>query len=456
MYDLTNESGLTFALLDDMRAWRQRAVIELELSDSDHVSVESTYQMRIPLSLIRRFQQGVNLGDPVRLVLPFMVRPKGELLLDVNVVGPGRSSAFILLRQDAAKIQTAYLAHLSESTGDMKGRISNLLAGICAYTSDAWERTLEGRPQSRLGWQRKRRRVGQEKILAGYLQTDLGFNIQPSDILKCLEVLEEPRLKLVEALGEGEVQDSASECMLLAIPFMADPPRNLAELHQLAESFQEAVHNLSDDGLTVLAEYGRRWEMFIDTVVPAGQLCSVKLSERRPWPNAPSRVMSQEVAFGDAATSHVEIRAADHGVVIRKPKIYDLAEKKSGFEVVDATRVTADAVAFYASNDDRPYRAKISVEVWPRRFSRLLVNWLLVLIVLAGVAVARMTGGNDLVDALALMAFPLTLAGAVVLARETTPLAERLLRRSRYRLGLFISGLWVVILVRMLLSADLF
>lgn len=456
MYDLTAESGLTFALLDDMRAWRERAVIEFELSDSDHVFVESTYQMRIPLSLIRRFQQGVNPGDPVRLVLPFMVRPKGELLLDVKVAGPEGNSAFILLRQDAAKIQTSYLAHLSESTGEMEGRISNLLAGICAYTSDAWERTLGGEPQSRLVWHKKHRRMGHEEDLAEYLQTDLGFNIQSSDVQKCLEILKKSRLQLVEALGEGEVQDSASECMLLAIPFMADPPRNLAEVHQLAAAYQETVHNLSDDGRTVLAEYGRRWEMFVDTVVPAGQLCSVRLAERRPWPNAPSRVMSQEVAFGDAATTHVEIRVADHGVVIRNPKIYDLAEKKGGFEVVDATRVTADAVAFYASNEDRPYRARISVEVWPRRFSRLLVYWLLVLIVLAGVAVARMSGGNDLVDALALLAFPLTLAGAVVLARETTPLAERLLRRARYLLGVLITGLWVVILVRMLLSADLF
>ena len=59
-----------------------------------------------------------------------------------------------------------------------------------------------------------------------------------------------------------------------------------------------------------------------------------------------------------------------------------------------------------------------------------------------------------LVESLALLTFPLTLAGAVVLTREATSLAERLLRRSRTLLMVSIAALWAVALSRLLLNAD--
>ena len=86
----------------------------------------------------------------------------------------------------------------------------------------------------------------------------------------------------------------------------------------------------------------------------------------------------------------------------------------------------------------------------------MLIFWLLGLILLAGAVAAVLPESTpDLVDTLALLTFPLTLAGAVVLSRETSPLAERLLRRWRYLLVLAIGALWILTLIRLVLAADL-
>lgn len=73
----------------------------------------------------------------------------------------------------------------------------------------------------------------------------------------------------------------------------------------------------------------------------------------------------------------------------------------------------------------------------------------------AAAAVALMLPENDdLVDTLALLIFPLTLAGAVVLTREATSLAEGLLRRWRIGLVALMTALWMLALARVLLNAD--
>lgn len=46
--DLANQRDLTFALLDDTKAWRERAIYEIVLRDSDHVDVSTAYQLHLP------------------------------------------------------------------------------------------------------------------------------------------------------------------------------------------------------------------------------------------------------------------------------------------------------------------------------------------------------------------------------------------------------------------------
>ena len=143
--------------------------------------------------------------------------------------------------------------------------------------------------------------------------------------------------------------------------------------------------------------------------MPAGEISSIKLSEQRPWTGAPSSILEQEIAFGDAATTHVEIRTADHGVEVDQPRISDLVGESVDFAVGDTLRKTADAITIYATDSDRPYFARISVRARLRRGHRHLAMWLLALITFAGVVAVVLPENADLVDSLALLIFPLTL-----------------------------------------------
>ena len=451
-FDLSAEREATFALLDDTRAWKERAVHEFVLRDSDHVSVSSSYQVRLPIELVQRFEPSARAGDLVRLALPFGVRPK-QLLLDVDFQGFAGNAISLLLRDEASLLQAAYLERLlSDAAMEARG-LDALWIGVSAYTPSAWREH-----QARVDVPRRdaRRDSGTHRVraLVAYMTADLEFAIDETRVRRWLAELEPARLLLTEALAEGEDAESSSECMLLAIPFMPSRPDDLATIDELVCAFAKAVQVMPVPAREVLAEYGRRWEAIVDTKLPAGHPCSVKLLEQRPWVDAPSAVMTQEIAFSDATTTHVEIRAADLGVVIGDPEITSLAGDRAGYGVGDAIRETGDAIAIYASDPDRPYLARISVRARVRLGQRLLIWWLLLLIgMAAGVALA-LPEAADLVDSLALLTFPLTLAGAVVLSRESSPLAERLLRRWRVALVVAIGALWIITLGRLLLNGD--
>ena len=90
--------------------------------------------------------------------------------------------------------------------------------------------------------------------------------------------------------------------------------------------------------------------------------------------------MQQAIAFGDAATTHVEIRAVDHNVEIHQPRISDLTGKREGYAVVDTIRETTEAIAIYGSDIKRPYFAQVEVRARLRRVQRHLATWLLTLV----------------------------------------------------------------------------
>ena len=454
LFDLTEDWNLTFALLDDTRAWRERAVHEIVLRDSDHVNASTAYQIRLPLELIRDFEPTVNPGDRTRLLLPFTIRPK-HLLLNVDFAGLKGEPAALLLRQAASELQAAYLAHVDgRPLGDQPVG-GALWVGVSAYTASAWrEHRARFRPQVghrlRAGWYDLWRR----QALAAYLNADLELGIEPGHVAQWLGETEAARLALVEALGEGEDPESSSECILLAIPFMPIRPARIEDIAILVHEFCAAVDSMNAQARRLLAEYGRRWEAILETVVPVGQACSIKLTEQRPWIGAPSPILRQELALGDATTTHVEIRAADHGVVLDRPRLVDLVGRRVGFALADEVRETPDAVAIYAADAPGRYFARVSVRARVRLGHRLLIMWLLVLIVAAGGVVLALPANDDLVESLALLIFPLTLAGAVVLSREATSLAERLLRRWRLGLVVAIASIWLLTLGRLLLHAD--
>ena len=159
----------------------------------------------------------------------------------------------------------------------------------------------------------------------------------------------------------------------------------------------------------------------------------------------------QEVALHDARTFHAEIRAADHSVEIRKPRIIDF--KGATISVVDETRETAGAAAIYVSDDKRPDYAQVGVRMQTSGYFRGLFFLLYVLIVLAGWGVSLLPDGSSLDTSLVLLALPITFASAFLLTREPTSLAQRLVRPYQAFLGLLVAALWAYMVFRMVDNA---
>ena len=453
--DLSAQWNLTYELLDDTPAWRERAVHEILLRDSDHVDASATYQIRLPLKLVSAYEPNAQVGDRVRLLLPFAVRPK-RLLLNVDLAGAEGNSASLLLKRDSAFVQAGYLAHVDGRPLEDQPLGGALWAGVSDYTAWAWREHYVGpeRRARRLRWFVSGG-AWRAEALASYLNADLELGINARQVTKWLRQTEDARIALVEALGEGDDPESSSECILLAIPFMPVRPNGIADIDILVAEFCTAVDSMSPRARRVLAELGRRWQVIIDTVVPVGRPCTVKLSEQRPWLNSPSPYLEQELAFGDAASTHIEIRAADHGVVLDRLRVDDIAGERVDVRVGDDARQTADAIALYADASALPSVVRVGLRARPRRGYRLPIMWLQLLIAMAGVTMLSLPGTfTHLVESLALLTFPLTLAGAVVLTREATSLAERLLRRRRTHLMASIAALWAVALSRLLLHAE--
>ena len=477
--DLANEHDLTFALLDDTKVWRERAIYEIVLRDSDHVDVSTSYQLRLPVDLIRRYEPSVKPGDRVRLLLPFTIRPK-QLLLNVSFSGVKDESCALLPRANDSDLQAEYLVHLDNEVLSEQPLLDNLWRGISAYTVRPWRNhrnDTKPRPWRRLspGFED----VWRVRALAAYLNADLELDIDPSHVERWLRLLDGARRRLVTALGEGEDSESSAECILLAIPFMPERPSELQDIEELLERFCNAIEMINDRALRILAEYGRRWEVILETIVPVGQACSVKLSEQRPWNGVPPaaraaeplpltrwqrvvrfvRIMTtlshldQVFALGEARTTHIEIRAADHDVVLGPPRIIDLTDERETVPVLEA-RATLDAIAIYAAGSEERRFARIRLRASARRGHQLVVLWLAILMFAAGLVATQLPSDAQLVESLALLTFPLTLAGAVVLSRERTSLAERLLRPWRVILAFGITWMWVIALVWLVIRSG--
>ncbi len=468
-FDLSEQQDLTFSLMDDTQVWRERAVHEILLRDSDHIDASVSYQIRVPLELVRRHEPTAQVGDRVRLLLPLAVRPK-RLLFDVSIEGAEGSSASLILKRDAAPIQAEYMTHLDGRPLEERPLRGTLWAGVSAYTPWAWR-------EHHVGFKRRARRplwivsrrAWRIEALARYLATDLGLDIEARHVAEWLRQTEDARIALINALGEGEDSESSSECILLAIPYMPYQPDRITDIDILVTEFCAAVKSMKRPALRALAELGRRWQLIVDTTVPAGRPCTVRLSEQRPWLNSPSPWLVEEIAISDAASTHVEIRAADHGVVLDRLHVNDFEDTPVDHWMSEDVRTTADAVALYADAHTAPLvvrelyadtRAapgvvRVKLRARPRRAYRRPIRWLQLLIVMAGITMLSLPGTfSHLVESLALLTFPLTLAGAVVLTREATSLAERLLRRSRFILMTSIAALWAVALIRLMSDAE--
>lgn len=247
------------------------------------------------------------------------------MLFNVSASGPDGGAAHFLLREEAALIQSGYIAHVVQgiSTGDQAFG-GELWTAISAFTPGKWSHFLAENQPGLL--RRMRDRSGEEHrtdSLVAYLDAALSFAVSRPDVVRWLAQLEVPRELLLAAFEEAPSDLSSSECVLLAIPFMDLQPGDSGGVDDLVRTFCASVHQMEAEARQVVAEYGRRWEVLMEVTVPIGQLCTVQLRDQRPWIDTPSPVMTQEIVFGDSVTTHVEIRAADHSVVLDRAAVVE-------------------------------------------------------------------------------------------------------------------------------------
>jgi len=297
---LSGTSDFTMALLDDTRLWRHRVVGELVFGSGEHVRIMSTYQNQFPPDLVKPFVCSSD-ADRAKVLVPVTTRSK-VLLLAFDLLGPSGSSAHLLPRSSTATIQAEYLARLAltgPAQASWDGLGVDLLEAICFFTPAVYQHYLA-------------EHEGDERqASATYLMDKLGFDVPLSEVAAWQDLEVEVGELLLHQLEEPPDPLSSSEHVLLALPLMKEPPRSLDAVSELVEGFAAGVRAASDaegsDFLIALAEYGRRWEMLVETEVPLYEPWTLKVTEDRPLGLHEVYVgwSYQAFSLGDSQSAHL-------------------------------------------------------------------------------------------------------------------------------------------------------
>jgi hypothetical protein len=440
--DLTNTTEFTMLLLDDTRAWRQRLIEQLEFGSGDHVRVTSSYQIEIASGLAERFLESSGAGR-IKALLPLTTRSKRPFL-DFDLDGPGGEDAHLMMRRSIAAIQAEYLRRLAAS-GPPHARQAledgipdSLLEAICVFTPAVFEAFAAG--------------VEIREALRVYLSDGLGYPVSNTEVANWYGAAREAGAHLVVALDEPAEPHSSSELVLLALPLMEPRPPSPPAAERVVYRYRDAVMAAFTAGdstfLSVLAEYGRRWEVIVEAELPLDEPVTMRLVESRPLGLTGRGWTRQAVALGDARSGHIEARVLDSTVTIDDFTVTDLHGELVAIPPLESARRTNEALSLYSSDPDRPYYVEVGLRFRSVPYVRhtiLLIATITWLAVLA----ALFADDNQLLSALALLTVPTTFAATLVGIREQTPLAATLQSRARLNLGAAIAALWAVALVRL-------
>ena len=188
--------------------------------------------------------------------------------------------------------------------------------------------------------------------------------------------------------------------------------------------------------------------------MPLGERFTCQLSEDRPLVLV-GGVSYQRFALGDAQSAHVEARVTDATIAMGEASLVDLAGGSLGPEVLESVRQTREAVAFYSSDATRPGTVDVRVPLELRREAVDPAVAVIALSVAATLTALLLPDDGQIAGALGVLALPVTLAAAILVVRERTPLAARLQRTwPRDALLPAMAVLWLVVLVRLVMTSG--
>lgn len=455
VFHLHNEHTLTFELLAKPTYWRERVVEKFVVEDADYVAVSSSYQIRLPLRLVRRWVPDVESGALVRLLLPLTTRHKA-VLLDVDLAADPSHHCALLLKHQLARLQTNYMTWaarpLSDSSAELKDA-DELLYAISAYSPAVWDHFLAEdlspaellghaigtyRPLTGSRWppQRLGRR---QRLLAGYLSRGLALDIDEDQVREWSELADPTQQLLGRSLHGTADPRSVVQDLLRCLPFCETRPHGIDAVTDWLERFVSFVHDCDVATHARITGYGQYWDVVVDTVVPVDVPTKIQLRTTRPWhdgaiprrrPSLRSGLITQRAMIGDAQSGHAEVHLADHEVRVKEPpQVSDPEGRMIGVPRLSALRWTPDKVSIYVSGRDSPAFADLRLRLglhWPTR----MFLWLLIVATTASLPLLAAVGRSDPVrDSAALLVLPL--AGAILLARPATGAAQRLQHRLR-------------------------
>lgn len=443
--DLSENAGFLLALIDSPLQWRSRLVEELMFEGAAHVQVTSSYEVDFAPDLIGS-EVKLDVYERANLLLPLATRDK-RTLLNLKITGPGGAPAHLLSRASTAALEAQYIDALID-TSDRCVRLraglpEALLEAICVFTPGYYREVLRG--------------CGDDETLAllRYLSSGLGSDVEltSADVDRWRDWTRVSADLLANHARSLPTGISSSEELLLAVPRVDPLPRTVAEIEDLVKGFVDAValaNEIGDDLLLrTLAEYGRRDELIVEVEVPLLEPSTIKVSEDRPLSPSRGGWVTQTFPLGGARSAHMEARVADPNVVIDDKggfEIRDLFGREMGFGPFESMRLTEESLALYSAEVERPEHVEVSIRLRPRDHVRSTAVVLMLLNIGAAVVAMAMPHDEVLVERLALLTIPTTLAATFVLVREQTALASRLLGRARTALGITTVVLWLVVL----------
>lgn len=434
--DLSEDSAFFLELLDDTRAWRERLVVELGFDSPNHARATSSYQINFPPELLRRH---IDLDTTVsaNVLLPLTTRPKRPLL-HFGLSGPGGSPATLTSRGSIAALQAEYLRDLVEvspAAAALRPTISNeLCEAICLFS-----------PSRFLQHDLTHARGNVELALTQHLGEAFGFRVSQSDVSRWRVDTQAAGAKLLAALDEPAEVASSSEEVLLAIGLLENPPAGVEEVDRLVADYRagvEAAAGCNDtDFLSVLAEYGRRYELAVEVELPLLEPSRVKVTEELPLGFRAGQWTSHRLPLRDARSVHLEARIDDPSTEIDRFDVKDLAgADAAGW--IESVRHTREALALYSSAD---LQAPYYVEVELRLHAAPNLLWTAGVLILANIGALVAVVNVEETSNLALLALPTTLAAAFTLVREQSTLATRLLRIPRLLLAATALAVWAAV-----------
>ncbi len=450
---LHNYHELTFKLMDDPTRWRERVVEKIVIEDADDVRVTSSYQIRLPLGLVQEVWPSCGSGDLVRILLPLTTRPKG-VLLDVDLKGTEGHHCALLLKHQLARLQANFVLWVANAPpGETLASMDadEVLYAISAYSPAIWnQHVAELRNES-------------PQTLAEYLKFGLRLDVRLDDVRHWSELVAPASELLAASMGTPIDLQSAVVHVPRCLPFVEHRPATVDDVSDWLGRFCLYVESVDARTRSIVAAYGQRWDVMIDTVVPVDVPTKIQLGTKRPWHDVaverPARrrapgVITQRVMLGDAQSGHVEVHLVDHGArIVGPPEVVDTEGSVIGIPRVDALRMTDDKLSIYVAGEDAPAYVDLSV----RLRLRTPMHWLLWLLTLAAAASLPLVVAADstvlLDESAALLLLPL--AGAVLLARPATGAAERLQRRLRGALVGTVALILLVLTVRLTLAVLL-